>query len=655
MSKLEPGYRPDIDGLRALSVTVVILFHLDVSWLTGGFVGVDVFFVISGFLITSLIIKRINAGTFSLIDFYERRFRRIYPNLIIVILATMVVGWFTLMPETYRYFGRTAVWAALSASNFTLMTGGGYFDPVSVTKPLLHTWSLGVEEQFYLLFPWAMILAARFRCRAVYPITILVALSLAMSIAAAIAGWEKSYFLLPTRFWELGVGALVAISGANNRLSPLSRSLAGIAGLAAILWACLFLSESDSFPGYLALAPAFGAAALIVANGGVVNRILSLPPFTWVGRLSFALYLWHWPMISIAAGIGFLPTEMGTRAFVIVASLILSAIGYYAWEVPIRQRRLLTSRCQLFIALTASVILIVGCGFAIFGTKGVPHRLPQDLADISDNTSKSSRLIKQRCVLVNGEQPYSCPLGDQAAPHVSFLIVGDSHSEAAAAEIGDLAGKYGLRGYYMGRSGCRSFAEPSNGRDLPCDRQEDFITQTYLKEKPELVIAIARWSLALNGDKSDVADPKSYEAVRSVFDNSLTLFKDSLVLTAITVPEYDINVPEAAWYAYFRNRFGLPALPVPTLPLERYLERQKSTMTLLSEEARQHPNLRILDPATVFCPNGTCISTIGNKPLYYDDDHLSHTGALLYAQLFEPYFADLATKFSTKANTHPNP
>jgi peptidoglycan/LPS O-acetylase OafA/YrhL len=365
-----------------LAVTIVILFHPDVSWLPGGFVGVDVFFVISGFLITSLIVRRIEAGNFSLIDFYERRFRRIYPNLLIVLAATMALGWFTLMPEACRLLGRTLIWASLSASNFTFIGGGGYFDPNGVTKPLLHTWSLGVEEQFYLVFPWLLILASRFSYRTAWLIGGVVVLSPALSIGAATAGWSSSCFLLPTRFWELGTGALVAILPMGNRMTPARRSALGLAGLAGIIWAALSLSESDSFPGYLALAPTLGVAALIMANGGPVNRLMALPPFAWIGRLSYALYLWHWPLISVAAGIGLSPKEPITRSIVIGLSLVLSFIGYHLWETPIRQRQLIPSRRGLFAALSICVVFFVGSGILVFTTRGFPQRLPKELLAI---------------------------------------------------------------------------------------------------------------------------------------------------------------------------------------------------------------------------------------------------------------------------------
>jgi peptidoglycan/LPS O-acetylase OafA/YrhL len=637
--------------LRALSVIVVILFHLDVSWLPGGFVGVDVFFVISGYLITSLISKRIAAGTFSLIDFYERRFRRIYPNLIIVIVATMVIGWFTLMPEPYRFFGRTAVWAALSASNFAFMTGGGYFDPGSITKPLLHTWSLGVEEQFYLLFPWVLILAARRGWLQAAPIAVLVALSLALSIAAAWGGWANAYFLLPTRFWELGLGALIAVVPVDGHLTTARRTILGGLGLAAILWAAICLSESDSFPGYVALAPTLGAAMLIVANGGVVNRFLSLPPFTLIGRLSFALYLWHWPLISIAAGIGFLPTETGTRLFVATTSLLLSFIGYHAWEVPIRQHRLLVTRRRLFAALVVSVACIAGPGITIFSARGLPRRLPTELTELAETGPNGSRLIRNTCAAANSDQPYACPIGDLTAPHVSFVILGDSHSEAVAAEIGDIAGKYGLRGLYMGKGGCRSFVEPPTEKTAPCVRQNDFAVATYLAEKPELVLVIARWTAALNGETGNETTDQTYRAISSTFGRTLDFYRNSRVVTALTVPEYDIDAPTARWNALIRQQIGLTPQPMPTISLDAYWKRQKTTASMLEEVAHAHDNLRIVDPTVALCPHAVCTSSSGGKLLYLDDDHLSHAGALLYAPLFEPYLADLASR-SPLARAH---
>lgn len=259
------------------------------------------FFVISGFLITSLTARQIAENRFSLIDFYERRFRRIYPNLLTVLMVTAVLGLIAMVPLTYRPFGHSLIWATLSGSNFAFVGGNGYFDPDNLTKPLLHTWSLGVEEQFYPVSPWLLILAARRGYSTRWLIGLIVALSLALGVGAAVFNWAPSYFLLPTRFWELGIGALIAILPPSDRLSSPRWSILGIAGLLAIGWTALRLTKAAPFPDYLALAPTLGAAAAIWADGGLASRILSFRPFVWIGRLSLALYLWHWPLISIAA------------------------------------------------------------------------------------------------------------------------------------------------------------------------------------------------------------------------------------------------------------------------------------------------------------------------------------------------------------------
>lgn len=649
MSKSGLEYRADIDGLRALAVTVVILFHLDVSWLPGGFIGVDVFFVISGFLITSLIKRRIEADSFSLIDFYERRFRRIYPNLVIVLAATSAVGWITLLPQTYRSFGRTLVWAALSASNFSFLENGGYFDPGVIAKPLLHTWSLGVEEQFYLVFPWLLMLAVRRGYRAPWLIAGTVVLSLALSIVAGMVDWAPSYFMLPTRFWELGMGSMAAVLPLNDRMTTVRRASLGFAGLTGILWACFSLSKSDSFPGYLALAPVLGTTALIIAGDGPVNRVMASPPLAWTGRLSYALYLWHWPLISLGAGVGLSAKDTSTRILVIALSLALSVFGYYLWEMPIRRRRLLPNRRSLFAALSLCVAALVGVGIIIFTAKGFPQRLPKDLLETYKNNDAEALLIMKKCPR-DDSKPQSCPIGNDASQHVSFMIIGDSHSEAVAAEIGDVAKQYRLRGLFLGRSACRAFASPTRLDRPGCIPQNDYFIEQYKKFKPELVIVIIRWTeyqpkdyLASSGDDSTYA----------ALERTMELLKDSTVVASLGVPEYGTNISEVSWHNRFYQRMGLSA-PPPTKPLGEYRKDQTYVQEFLYREKARHPNLEIVDPATMLCPQGTCISIADGKPLYFDDNHLSHAGALLYASLFKPYFAELAQRLANApATTEP--
>ncbi|WP_288195833.1 acyltransferase family protein [uncultured Pleomorphomonas sp.] len=651
-------YREDIDGLRALAVVAVILFHFESSWFPGGFVGVDVFFVISGFLITSLIARQITEDRFSLIDFYERRFRRIYPNLLIVLAVTVVLGFVAMVPLTYRPFGRSLVWATLSASNFAFIGGDGYFDPDNLTKPLLHTWSLGVEEQFYLVFPWLLILAAKRGYSAKWLIGAVVAISLALSIGAAFANWAPSYFLLPTRFWELGIGALIAIRPPSNRLSSTQRSILGIAGLLAIAWAALRLSDADPFPGYLALAPTLGAAATIWANGGLASHLLSFRPFVWIGRLSFALYLWHWPLISIAAGIGLPPTGTATRLLITTVMLVLSVAGYFLWEQPIRQRRRLGRRKKFFAVLAVFAVVLVGIGVVIFETRGLPQRLPADLVAIDEAAKRDSFFITKRCPEVESIKPAPCTIGDETTNKVSFVIIGDSQAQAVAAEIGDLAKSYHLRGLYLGKIGCPPLAGLTRTRRSHCSMQYDFAMNEIRENNPELVIALMHWA-GLIGDP--VGGPKTpllkqgevvTEADRSAvvtaaLDETLTNLGNRQIVTSLTIPEH--NGKALLFGKWWTERFGFPMF-VPRLTLSEYWERQTYVKRLLSDAQLRHANLTVVSPAPVFCPTDLCIQSTNDTILYSDDSHLSHAGAQLYAPLFEAALAKMSATIK-----RPNP
>lgn len=651
-------YRRDIDGLRALAVAIVILFHFEFGWLPGGFVGVDVFFVISGFLITSLIARQIAEQRFSLIDFYERRFRRIYPNLLIVLAVTAVLGFVAMLPLTYRPFGRSLIWAALSGSNFVFIDGKGYFDPGNLSKPLLHTWSLSVEEQFYLVFPWLLILAAKRGYNAVWLIGGVAALSLALSVAVAALDWRAGYFLLPTRFWELGIGALIAILPENDRLSAPQRSVLGIGGLAAVAWAALRLSESDPFPGYLALAPTLGAAAIIWAHGGLAANILCFRPFVWIGRLSFSLYLWHWPLISIAAGIGLQPTDTTTRIVISALTLALSVAGYFLWEQPIRQRRLLPRRKTFFAVLAVFTLAIASLGVLIFVTRGLPQRQSTEERKAIEEANTNSFLIERRCPKLSAFEPASCPIGDETAKDVSFVIVGDSHSTAVAAEIGDVAKRYHLRGLFLGKSACEFLKDTTLQDRTYCFAQYDYAMDKIREHDPKLVILVSRWAMYVGAPPPAgetqavyrkgilVPEEERRRAVAAAFEDTLSELGPRHVVTALTTPEYNYSIPtqlfleRRLWKTLFEREYF-------DTTLEQYQHRQTYVEDLLKRAQAAHPNLTVIDPSPVFCGTGNCLKELSGELLYRDTDHLTHAGALLYADLFTPVLEELAMEMAS--------
>ncbi|MEO1020870.1 MAG: acyltransferase, partial [Pseudomonadota bacterium] len=297
------NYRPDIDGLRALAVLAVVFYHAGFDIVGGGFVGVDVFFVISGYLITSIIMKDIqSADGFSIAKFYERRARRIFPALFAVIFASSIAAFFILTPLELDRFARSAIAATLFVSNIFFRYQTGYFAGDADEQPLLHTWSLAVEEQFYIFFPLFLMFVHRFLPRRISLLVLLVAIvSLAMALVGIRFSTAAAFYLAPPRAWELMLGALLALGAVPTLRWRLGRELVAIVGLAAIAWSVTRFDEATIFPGFAALLPTFGTAALIWAGMGpgtsLVNRLLSQKPLVFVGLISYSLYLWHWPLI----------------------------------------------------------------------------------------------------------------------------------------------------------------------------------------------------------------------------------------------------------------------------------------------------------------------------------------------------------------------
>ena len=336
------SYRPDIDGLRALAILPVLFFHAGLGLFEGGYVGVDVFFVISGFLITRIIYGEIVAGNFSILKFYERRARRILPALFAVCLFSFVMAWWLFVPLDFKDFSRSLAAAMLFASNILFMDETGYFAAPSEIKPLLHTWSLAVEEQYYIVFPLLLAVAARFFKAYIGMFVILL---LATSFVACVwaTGYRPVYafFLSPTRAWELLIGSVLAVGVLpviDNRqmLNGLS-----VLGLGLVLGSIFLFSADTSFPGWQAAIPCIGAGLLIYVNGSgetIGARILSFKPFVWSGLISYSLYLWHWPLIVFAkyhSG-GELPSA--ALWGLIGLSVVAAALSWKFIEQPFRQK-----------------------------------------------------------------------------------------------------------------------------------------------------------------------------------------------------------------------------------------------------------------------------------------------------------------------------
>ncbi len=643
------GYRADVDGLRAVSVVVVMLFHLGVGAIPGGFVGVDVFFVISGFLITTIIAREIDEGTFTFAGFYERRIRRIYPALIVVLAATFLGAFLVVMPRDFLAFSRTLIAAPLFAANFMFLGGDGYFDPASTTKPLLHTWSLGVEEQFYIVFPWMLIAIAKWApSRRTAIVAGVVALSFGMSVAGGLIGWRNAYFLLPTRFFELGIGALVAL--ARPALPQAARSFLGVAGLTAIVAACFLLDETTAFPGWAAALPCLGAAGVILGEGGPAARLLSTGPMVFVGRISYPMYLWHWPPIVFTLYVTGAPIDAVTAVVLFALTVALSAATLWWVETPIRARRVLSGRMSLFVVAALASAVIVGLGIVGFATRGWPSRLsPQveALARVASAGTTLERVCPHKRRDMGKDLP-PCFLGETSRAKVDFAILGDSHARALAGEIGEVARRQGLKGVYLGRVACQPLlgVERTGDSTRRCGEQLAWALERIRVLNPPAVVMIGRWG-GLAGERAALderADPVIWQAggrivaraqaegaIGAGFAATLDALGSRRVLVLFSVPEPGYDVPMAQAAAL---RFGRRPPADPTRAA--YEATQAAARRWMGRAVAGRADVEIVEPADTLCTSGRCRAMADGVPLYVDDNHPSPEGAALIAEGLAP-------------------
>ncbi|TVP97184.1 MAG: acyltransferase [Planctomycetaceae bacterium] len=447
-------YRPEIDGLRAIAVLAVVLFHAGFGF-TGGFVGVDIFFVISGFLITSLIVKDLEAGTFTLVGFWERRIRRIVPALACVVLVTLIAGWVVLLPGDYAALGRSAFFQGLFVANIHFWRTSGYFDGAAEEKPLLHTWSLAVEEQFYLIFPLLMVILfaiTRFRRRGLLLslLGLCVGLSLGVSIWGVIHWPVATFYLLPTRAWELLLGASVALlpAPANG-----TREILSGAAIVGVVLPCWLYTSATPFPGLAAVPPCVAAGLFIWATGRrhpearvpFVARALSARPVVFIGLISYSLYLWHWPLFAFSNYLSIEPLSAGYRCFLVATSFLLAIVSWRFVETPFRTRRHCHSRRSTFAMGAVATGLILTGGLAVQFSYAIPQRFTPAALAYAEGQADATFIhdLEIRDIVAGRLTPIGASIPE--AP-VDWLVWGDSLAMAATPAFHQYLEAQGLAG-----------------------------------------------------------------------------------------------------------------------------------------------------------------------------------------------------------------
>jgi peptidoglycan/LPS O-acetylase OafA/YrhL len=440
------GYRPDIDGLRAVAVLSVLCFHAFSKSLPGGFVGVDIFFVISGFLISSIIFRNMERRSFSFIDFYVRRIKRILPVLIVVLAACGTYGWLEMFPDEFLALGKHVAAGATFSSNFVLWNEAGYFDDASSTKPLLHLWSLAIEEQFYLLWPILALISFRLRMSFLRVNVVIVLASFVTGIYLMHADRTAAFYSPASRFWEIGVGSALAWfvfrhPAAYEKIVDKRRLADAISllGALALAFSILYFSERLAFPGYWAALPVLGAAAVIFAGPqALVNKwILSSRMAVWVGLISYPIYLWHWPLLTAAhlSTSPFIVENIAAVKLVIMAaSVLLGWLSYKLVETPIKRVR---ADKPLAAGIFAALLLLGGAGFYTMRALGFPNRVPENLRALGAITNTYAyfhfgEAIRLDTCHINAKMPagFQRPAQCFSSKHPLVMLWGDSYAAA---------------------------------------------------------------------------------------------------------------------------------------------------------------------------------------------------------------------------------
>jgi len=638
-------YRRDIDGLRAVAVVLVILYHCGFTLVGGGFIGVDVFFVISGFLITELIATNIEGADFSLSRFWMRRVRRLFIPAYVLIAACLVFFWFVYPPQHYRDLAASALAQLAFVSNVLFYFQSGYFDSASHLKPLLHTWSLSIEEQFYLLYPLLLFVCLRLWKRIpVWPLALLTLASFVLSVAMSDASPSGSFFLLPTRAWELGVGCVLAllVRQETDATAPIRprwvTESAALCGLTAILATSLLFNAETAFPSWRAAIPVVGTAAVIWAGcrqHSLVGSFLGSDIMVAIGLMSYSLYLWHWPaIVAYRSLLPELPTAWGNFAAATAGS-VFAWLSFRYIETPIRRRKQLGTDRRLLAAALATLLVIGGVATVIFGSQGMPARalVRYEEPTVSGRVGECfNRFEDGRAVF--------CRLGP-AKPVPDFVAIGDSHNRALLPALEFFADRHGMSGLFASTSGCLPVRGVSMTKDPKgSERCRRIVEGAYgmvgdAPGKVPRIILTARWSYYTDRAPDDGSfRPVSYADVKGDAPETSRLafaraWRDSMA--ELRRHGAKVFVVEQAPRQYF--------YPADVAWRAAFLHMDRDAMALTSRQNRidqgqakaiinSDPYATIIQLEPVFCSTGRCIMFDGSKTLYLDEGHLSAAGAL---------------------------
>ncbi|AHY43812.1 acyltransferase [Stutzerimonas decontaminans] len=653
-------FRKDINGLRAWAVIAVILYHFGIAGFSGGFIGVDVFFVISGFLMTGIIVNGIEKSSksdrekhFSIMDFYLSRAKRIIPALLAVCIATMIAGWFFLSPADYRTLSTHTISALGFFSNITFFSEAGYFDASSHEKFLLHTWSLSVEWQFYLIFPLFLVAVWKTKPGRT-PLSIMITLGLAISLLLSIYASTKNptagFYLLPTRAWEMLAGALIYFIAPSINLSAQHKKALEAIGFILIITSIFIFDANSTWPSWKALIPVAGTVLVLIASRQhsfwTGNRAIQA-----VGDWSYSLYLWHWPFV---VALVYMQLQDQAEAILVGITLtfLLSVFSYRLIEKPARTRLNQTSRLAGATTIIFAVASIMLTAQVVIINSGVPSRHTAQTNAIFEEAN-NKRPKREKCHVSGDSSSKGCSFDPD---QIGAIVIGDSHAEAIISSVEKSTPDASIKVLDWTMSSCPTISgiktvKPSS--NICSKFISENIEKSILIPNSAPIVIINRTSTYIFGPneperKSEAGTPAFYisspqysvnkdflnEMRKAIIDTACELSKTRQVYMVRPIPELKLNVPTTMGRSHI---MGQPTRV--SISLDEYHQRHNFVWKAQDMAASQC-GVKILDPLPYLCREGRCWGDVDGLPLYYDDDHLSERGSSLLVPMFRQVFED---------------
>lgn len=658
-----PKYRADIDGLRAVAVLSVVGYHAAPTWAISGFIGVDIFFVISGFLISTIIFENLQRGSFSFIEFYSRRIRRIFPALLVVLAACFAFGWFTLFDDEYKQLGKHIAGGAGFISNFILWNESGYFDNAANTKPLLHLWSLGIEEQFYIIWPLLLWAALKETINWLAIIAVIVAVSFAFNLYSAHSDAIADFYSPQTRFWELLVGSTLAYAGlfkqtaltifeqktagSLGRIVPaqaqisnaiLLRNLVSVFGVLSIATGVVLITNDKHYPGAWALLPTLGTAMLIAAGtqAWINRKVLASRILVWFGLISYPLYLWHWPLLTFTRIFENETPKGVIRLEVVIISIVLSWLTYRLVERPLRFGK--SNKIKTFILLIL-MIVIGSVGYATYQLNGIRTRAIAQKGralfeyryfydfDVADkkfwgktdcfNLKDSYQFYEK-----NGCEKVAFP------NHEKVFLLGDSQSAFLSIGLRSYLDRKEINLFQYSTGFCIPLYEGDENER--CSQISEHVRQMIEKEKPEIIIIFASYLNYSTGPEA----PFEKFILKQTFEFEKLGVQKIILLGQI--PTWEPNLPTLL----LRN-FFLKGIDIPRRTYEGVTKQSLDWDKKLKEQ-RYPAIVRYVSLKDFLCNNSGCLTTVGpnlkNDLIVFDWGHLTESGAAFITNnLLEKY------------------